>query len=226
MESSNSWVKLNNVADLDADYAALLDECVDEISNLSGRDLRRHLTLAQFTVFCSSPGSVTPYHIDHETNFLCQIAGEKEVCLWDPRDRGILSEREIERFYTGEINAARYREDLEPKARRFDLRPGLGVHQPPNAPHWVRTGASASITVSVNLSHKDIDRRAHVYQVNHLLRKAGLSPRPPGQSAWVDGVKSLPMSWLGTSKPRSADDVVFSGLERLRAPWYWLRGVK
>lgn len=226
LESSNSWVKLNNVGDVDGDYAALLDDCVDEISNLAGRDLRRDLTLAQFTVFCASPGSVTPFHIDHETNFLCQVAGEKEVCLWDPRDRSVVSERDLERFYTGEINAARYRDEFELKGQRYELRPGYGVHQPPNAPHWVRTGANVAISVSVNLCHRDIDRRAHAFQVNHLLRKAGLQPRPPGERAWVDRLKALPLTMLGTSRPRSADDVVFSGLARLRAPLYRVLGTK
>lgn len=226
LESGNAWMKLNNIGDVDADYAKVLDDCVDCISSLAGRDLRPELTLAQFTVFCASPGSVTPYHIDHEVNFLCQLAGEKQVCVWDPSDRGVLREQEIERFYTGDINAATYRDELAAKAHRFVLEPGVGVHHPPLAPHWVRTGRSVAISVSINLCLKHIDSRAHVYQANHLLRRLGMRPSPPGRSPAFDRIKRAGLDALSTARPRSAEEVVFSGLYRLRAPMYWMRGVK
>jgi len=226
LESGSAWMKLNNIGDVDRDYAQLLDDCIDDVSALAGHDLRPELTLAQFTVFCSSPGSVTPYHIDHEVNFLCQVAGEKVACVWDPADRSVLSEREIERFYAGEINAAKHRDDIAAKGHQFVLRPGVGVHHPPLAPHWVRTGDSVAISVSLNLCLKHIDRRAHVYQANHLLRRLGMRPAPPGRSNTFDRIKGCGFDALSTHRPKSAEEVVFSGLYRLRAPMYWVRGVR
>ncbi len=226
LESSNAWVKLNNVADVDAEYRELLQQCIDEIECLSGRDIRSTLTLAQFTVFCASPGSVTPYHIDHETNFLCQIAGTKSACVWDPADRSVLHEEEIERFYAGEINAAKYRPEAASKGQLFDLTPGVGVHHPPLAPHLVKTGDEVAISVSINLCHESIDHRAHTYQTNHLLRKLGVTPRTPGRSGTRDRLKSLPFELLSRRSPLSAHDVVFSGLDRLRLPWYRLQGIR
>ena len=89
--------------------------------------------------------------MDHESNFLFQIGGEKEVNLFDPADRSVLSEREIETFYIGELNALRYRDEIQSKAMVYQLKPGQAVHHPPMAPHWVRNGSdprSPSASVS------------------------------------------------------------------------------
>ena len=54
----------------------------------------------------TSPNATTPYHIDHEPNFLMQVHGEKDICLFDQNDREVLSEADIERFYCGDPQAA------------------------------------------------------------------------------------------------------------------------
>ena len=72
-------------------------------------------------MFVASPNIVTPYHIDHEMNFLFQIAGEKDVCLFDPSDRELLPEEEIERFYFGEVTGLPYPEHLQQRGRTFRL---------------------------------------------------------------------------------------------------------
>jgi hypothetical protein len=71
----------------------------------------------------------------------------------------------------------------------FDLAPGNGVHQPPLAPHWVRTGSTYSITLSIPFCQIDFDRRARIYQANHYLRQWGLRPAPPGRSHLGDTLK-------------------------------------
>ena len=37
-------------------------------------------------IFVSSPGAVTPFHMDHEHNFILQIRGNKKLYTWDPMD--------------------------------------------------------------------------------------------------------------------------------------------
>ena len=41
-------------------------------------------------IFVSSPGSVTPYHIDPERNFLLQVRGNKTMHMFDGSDRSLL----------------------------------------------------------------------------------------------------------------------------------------
>jgi hypothetical protein len=171
------------------------------------------------TVFMASPNIVTPYHIDHEANFLCQILGNKDVFLFDPNDRELLSDQEIEKFYFGDLDGASYQAPLQNRSKAFRLRPGVAVHHPPLAPHWVRNGSDVSISVSINFCMREIDRRAHIYQVNNVLRKIGLNPSPPGQSRIGDIVKAGGMRLLSTSKPSSYRETVFSGLDRIRAPF-------
>ena len=38
-------------------------------------------------IFISSPGSITPFHMDPEYNFLLQIRGEKQISIWGGKDR-------------------------------------------------------------------------------------------------------------------------------------------
>jgi len=216
---SHSYVKISNINAVSSDYQKLLQQALLDVEDLLGQKVLSNVTWAQMTVFISSPNIVTPYHIDHEANFLCQIAGEKDVWLFDPNDRELLPDPEIEKFYLGDLNGAQYREQLGDRGKRFQLAPGVAVHHPPLAPHWVRNGSSVSISVSINFCMADLDRKAHIYQVNSIMRRMGLHPRPPGRSVMSDTLKAGGMRLLCASQPRSYRDVVFSGLDRLRAPY-------
>jgi hypothetical protein len=225
LETRNAWVRINNFADVNHHYADLIDTVVEEILTLTGQRSAMDVTRAQFSIFVASPHSVTPFHIDHETNFLCQISGQKDVCVYPPDDRDVLSEREIESFYSGKINAASYRPELDSHGTVFDLKAGLAVHHPPLSPHWVKNGPEVSVSVSINLCMKHLDDRAHIYQVNHLMRKVGLSPTPPGKSRTSDYLKARTMSAIGMSRPESTSDIVFSAFRRVLAPVHLARKV-
>ena len=49
---------------------------------------------------------------------------------------------------------------------------------------------NVSISLSVNFTWNDWER-ANVHRANFLLRKLGMSPRPPHQSALVDTAKNV-----------------------------------
>src|SRR6185436_1097901 len=135
-----SWMVLKRV-ESDPAYKAVLDLCLDEIARLvPGMRTRRAF------VFISSPGSVTPYHIDHEYNFLLQIRGTKAMTIFDPR---ILDEKEIERFYRGEHRNLVFDANKSELGHTFELTPGHGVHVPVNAPHFVKNGSSPSVSFSI-----------------------------------------------------------------------------
>jgi hypothetical protein len=188
IETAGAWVILRH-AEKDPEYAALLDACMDEIEALSGCDLRRISKLRNAIVFINSPNRISSYHIDRECNCLLQIRGTKTVHVFDREDRDVISEAEIERFWTVDNNAAVYKPQLEDRARVFELTPGCAVHIPVNAPHWVRNGPESSVSLSINFHYKDA-LLADVYRANYWLRRIGLRPAEPRRSPARDAVKS------------------------------------
>lgn len=188
IESAGAWVILRH-AEKDPEYAALLDACMDEIEQLSGFNLRRISKLRNAIIFVNSPNRISSYHIDRECNCLLQIRGSKTVHVFDRNDREVLSETEIERFWTVDNNAAVYKSHLEDRARIFELTPGRAVHIPVNAPHWVRNGSEVSVSLSINFHYKDA-LLADVYRANYWLRRMGLRPAEPRGSVARDALKS------------------------------------
>jgi hypothetical protein len=81
LPTSGSYIKISNINAVNPAYNDLMREALRDAQDLLGQPLLSHMTWAQMTVFVASPNIVTPYHIDHEANFLCQISGEKDVCL-------------------------------------------------------------------------------------------------------------------------------------------------
>jgi hypothetical protein len=140
------------------------------------------------------------------------------VSLHNPSDRDVLPEDQVERFYSGDFEAAQYRPELQSRGTIFRLEPGTVVHHPPLAPHWVKNGDNVSVSVSIGFCMQPIDRVARVYQVNHFLRRFGLRPTPPGRSAFRDKLKIAGVGILSDSNPSTPDRILFSGLSRLRAP--------
>jgi Cupin-like domain len=215
IEKSGSLVVIKS-AHLDPDYKILMDRILAELEDLTGVPLQKEITWSETYVFISSPNSITPYHIDHESNFLFQIKGEKDVHLFDPFDRSILTEREIEEYFAYDLQAATYREENQNKANIYHLIPGKAVHHPSLAPHWVKNSNNVSVSLSINFCMRSIDLNARVYQVNHFLRKLGINPTPPGHSVIKDRAKMTAMGMFAKSKPDIKNDVVFSGVLRFK----------
>ncbi len=188
-----SWMVMKRVED-DPEYQRVLDDCLDEIGPLvPGMRTRRSF------IFVSSPGSVTPYHIDHEYNFLLQIRGHKSISIFD---RSVLSEEQIERFYRGEHRNLVFHERHAQTALSFELGPGDGVHVPVNAPHYVLNGAEVSISFSITFRTPEGDRRSAVYVANDRLRRLGITPRPVGTAPFIDRTKYIGYSIVKQAQRR------------------------
>jgi hypothetical protein len=215
---ANVWLKLTSANTVDAEYNEVLQTVLREIEEKSGEPLLPHITWAAMTVFLTSPHVLTPYHIDHESNFLLQVSGSKHVNLFHPTDRELVPMEQIENFYAGDFEAAKYRPELQSRASVFHLVPGKVVHHPPLAPHWVQNGNDVSVSVSIGFCLRPLDRVARVYQVNHYLRRLGLEPTPPGRSALRDGLKKAGIGLLSKANPATPGEILFSGINRLSAP--------
>lgn len=180
-------MKLPRISTL-PEYQQFMGACFDQILAMcslpaKGWDERRNMS-----VFMATPGRVTPFHIDADPNFLCQIVGTKTVWIANADDREILTEEELESFWRGDGQSAQYKPVAMERAYRFILVPGTGVHIPINFPHWVENGAELSISVSLNV-HPAHYRKGAVYRFNSYLRQMHLKPVPPGRFELLDSAK-------------------------------------
>jgi hypothetical protein len=185
LEACSGYVVLN-LPEEDPEFKPFADQVLEEIraqTDAVDPGLYWHATY----VFISAQGSVTPYHMDREMNFLMQMKGKKEVLLWDPL---VMSEQERERLMT-DFSAMRpqFREELRARAQRYEIGPGDGVHHPFIAPHLVTNGPSPSISWAFTFRTRGSDRKGHILKMNHYLRRLGLKPSPEGASTMKDTVK-------------------------------------
>lgn len=189
IEECRSWLVLKSV-ERDPAYRRLLDECLAEVHAASPR-LTAGMCDPHAFIFVSSPGAVTPYHMDPEENFLLQIRGSKTMSVFDPADRSIVSEPQLERFFSGAHRNLAYRDADQRKARTFELEPGVALHVPFAAPHWVQNGPAVSISFSITFNTAATLRATHAHRMNGRLRRWGFQPAPIGRSALRDGLKQL-----------------------------------
>ena len=189
IEMCRSWMVLKNV-EQDDDYRLLLNECLDQVQPVID-DVCPGMTARKAFIFVSSPGAVTPYHVDFEYNFLLQIRGRKTITVFDGQDRALFSELERERAVSGAPRNLSYREEFAPKGRAFELAPGTGVHVPLTSPHWVRVAGDVSVSFSITFQSRTSDMCIGAHRTNALLRKIGIQPRRVGVSGRVDACKFL-----------------------------------
>ena len=215
---NGTWIKLVRVQGYDSEYAQVLDRITSELESLSDFPLRKDMTWVTMTLILSSPNIATPFHLDHETNFLFQVQGTKDVCLFPRTDRDLVPDQEIENYYSGDFDAVHYRPELQDRGTVFRLAPGEVVHHPPLAPHWVKNGDNISVSISINYCMKCLEKRARVYQANYFLRRMGLKPLPPGLSALRDSLKWTVISTLEHRNPTTFSDVVHTPVNRLKIP--------
>ena len=90
IQDGKNWVILKRIHD-DPAYRDLLHELIPQLSEVAGVDMARVYYDPTMTIFVTSPGRVTPYHMDGETNFLAQIRGAKHVYIYDGADHAVLS---------------------------------------------------------------------------------------------------------------------------------------
>ncbi len=177
--TSESWAVLKNieqVPEYEALLLGLLGELRPEIEARTGAMLR-----PQGFIFISSPNAVTPYHFDPEHNILLQLAGTKVMTQFPAGDPHYAPDSVHEAYHTGGARELIWRDELLAGGTEFPLGPGDALYVPVMAPHFVRNGPASSISLSItwrsDWSFAEADARAF----NHLLRRRGMEPRPPGR---------------------------------------------
>lgn len=189
IEDNKSWIVLKYVEEL-PEYRALLEQCLADIEDHTKRALRG-IHAKQAFIFISSPGSVTPYHIDQEHNFLLQIRGQKTIHIWDPDDRVAMPEEAVEATVFGQ-NAHRnlpWQESFRERGEAYTLTPGDGVYVPVHSPHWVKNGDAVSISLSITYRSSWSRRYVGLFAINAKLRSLGWRPAAVGKHRFIDAVK-------------------------------------
>lgn len=171
-----SWMVLKHIQ-FDAEYKQLLEDCLDDIRHQL-QTLGHEPFQIQGFIFVSSPGAVTPYHLDPENNFLLQIRGSKVMSVHDRTNRHVASYPELESFAAGGHRNLNPNAAAGPKPSSYDLQPGDVLHVPFHAPHSVQNGDEVSVSFSVTFQTLTSDTEHGVLWINHWLRKIGLTPRP------------------------------------------------
>jgi hypothetical protein len=182
------FIQINAICH-DSIYRRLLDDFLNEVGQMLPTG-DRGLTNRDAAAFLASRDSVTPYHMDHEQNFLLHLHGPKTLHVWDGRDRSIVSNEALEIFYgEGTLREARYKDEFEKRAQVFELQPGDGIYMPMGSPHAVRTGAGLTLTFSMLLNTRSALREIETYKANFALRRMGLSPAPIGSAPAREAIK-------------------------------------
>jgi hypothetical protein len=170
------------------EYQPFIDQSFNQILELCGLPTKGYELWRSISVFMAGPRRITPFHLDAELNFLCQVTGTKTIWVADGNDREILTEQELESFWRGDGQSAKFKEVARERAWKFTLAPGVGIHIPINFPHWVENGEDVSMSVS--LSFRPLKYRpGAVHRFNSYLRQMHLRPTPPGRVAWLDAAK-------------------------------------
>lgn len=187
IEECSALIVLRNV-EQHPEYAPLVHGCLDQLQPLTEPHYPVMSNRESF-IFVSSPGALTHYHYDPEHNFLLQIRGQKQVAMFDPLDRELVSEEDLERFYCENHRTAPLPEGMRDRGTLYDLPAGRGLHFPVAAPHWVRNGPELSVSFSFTFRSEWSERRESLYRWNYRMRRRGVNPSPVGHSPLVDATK-------------------------------------
>lgn len=172
IETNGSWAVLKNV-EKEAPYAALLDGALAELEPIVQRRTGPMLHREAF-IFLSSPGSVTPFHMDPEHNILLQIMGTKTMTVFPARDDQLVPPRKSEDFHDGGHRNLDWRADFKDRGMAVLLEPGEAIHVPVKAPHFVQNGPTVSVSLSVTWRSDRSVAEGELHSFNKLLRARGL----------------------------------------------------
>jgi hypothetical protein len=211
LEQRQAYIVINN-PERDGEYQPAIEQLLGEIAAQT-RSLDPWINWYSTYVFISAQGSVTPYHMDREMNFLLQVRGTKTARLWDPFDEQVMSSAQKDVLLT-DRDAPRptYSPLLDAKAMVFALAPGRGVHHPFIAPHLVTTGPQLSISLAITFRTECSDIWTDAHAFNYQARKLGLHPGPVRRSLTIDrtkaallrGLRQSRAVWRGVAKPASS----------------------
>ena len=189
IESNGSWAVLKNV-ERDPAYAALLDAALAELDPIVRAATGPMLHREAF-IFLTSPGSVTPFHMDPEHNILLQIMGSKVMTVFPARDETLVPAQKSEEFHGGGHRNLVWQDGFKSRGTPFSMGPGDAVHVPVKAPHFVENGPAVSVSLSVTWRSERSVAEGELHSFNALLRKRSLPVGRVSQHPERQGIRRL-----------------------------------
>ncbi|MEO9971598.1 MAG: hypothetical protein ABJG15_17515 [Hyphomonadaceae bacterium] len=174
IKSGRLWLNLRATNDHLDEYDELCSEMFgsleDEVPGL--KTLRRDCG-----VLISSPKARVFYHLDIPLVTLWQIRGEKTFYVF-PNGSPFVDDHELESVVLREEEEEiTYDERFEASAKRYELKPGVMVSWPQNAPHRIDNGDSLNVSLSCEFQTMESVVRANALYTNGVMRrKLGMSP--------------------------------------------------
>ncbi|WP_311266873.1 cupin-like domain-containing protein [Sphingobium sp. WCS2017Hpa-17] len=189
IETNGSWAVLKNV-EHDPAYATLLDDALAELEPIVASKTGPMLHREAF-IFLSSPGSVTPFHMDPEHNILLQIMGQKTMTVFPARDEDLVPAQKSEDFHGGGHRNLVWQDGFKARGKAVRLEPGDAIHVPVKAPHFVENGPTVSVSLSVTWRSERSVAEGELHSFNALLRKRSLPVGKVSAQPETQGVRRL-----------------------------------
>lgn len=172
IDSNGSWAVLKNV-ERDPAYGALLDAALEDLRPIveasTGPMLHR-----QAYIFITSPGSITPFHIDPEHNILLQIRSDKTMNVLPTHDVETVPPEQSESFARGGHRNLVWQDGFMDRVKAVHLAPGDAVLIPVKAPHFVRNGDGVSVSFSITWRSERSVAEGELHSLNARLRAKGM----------------------------------------------------
>lgn len=189
IDNAQSWAVLKNI-EQDPAYGALLHALLADIQPQIEAETGPMLT-PQGYIFISSPNAVTPYHFDPEHNILLQLQGEKWMTQFPPGVERYAPSPCHEAYHLGAGRNLPWDDAFLDDGQICHLTPGKAVYVPVMAPHFVRNGAMASLSLSITWRSEWSYDEANARAFNAMLRKYGVTPAAPMRYPGRNRAKSI-----------------------------------
>ncbi|MGB6143142.1 MAG: cupin-like domain-containing protein [Rhodanobacter sp.] len=217
IEHAAAWTSLLNVQS-DPQYRAVVDEVLDSVRP-QVEAVDPGMCYRAGWIFLTSPGAVTPFHMDKEHNFILQVHGRKRIYVWDHRDTQVVSEHARDRFHrTHSRELLQWREEYRERARVFELEPGMGAYMPSTSPHMVENGDGPSITMSFTYYTRATRRNSLLHRTHDMLRRLGWVPPAVGRFPLFDAA-TLAAGGLYIGSKRLARRLAGASVDSDAAPY-------
>ena len=179
VDKTQAWTMLRFIDRL-PEYRALLARVMREIADII-EPLTGAASRARAFVFISSPGTITPFHVDPEYNVLFHIKGTKRITLFPAET--CLPQAADEALHGDGRNLLAWDDRYAADAQSFDLVPGDAVFVPYKWPHHVVVGDTSAISVSMTWQSAWTETQPPLHRMNARLARLGarrmLLPRWP-----------------------------------------------
>jgi hypothetical protein len=170
------WLNLRRAnCEIDA-LQPFANDIFGSLANATERKLRKQ----DMGLLISSPKVHVHYHLDIPLVALFQLRGEKRIWLY-PADETHAPSDHIEGIvHMTKEEGLPFSADFDERSQAIDLKPGMALTWPQNAPHRVQNADCVNVSLSCEYMTLPALIQANAIYMNGVLRKQyGMTPKRP-----------------------------------------------